>query len=62
MTAYVVLDLVSRFKINEKLTLIKIHPKSSELNGTTANLLTNDELSIWELLHGMMLPSGNDAA
>jgi len=21
-----------------------------------------DKLSVWELLHGMMLPSGNDAA
>ena len=48
--------------MNEKCTLIKISAKTCELNGTTANLLAEDELSIWELLHGMMLPSGNDAA
>ena len=32
------------------------------MNGTSAQLLENDELSIQELMYGMMLPSGNDAA
>ena len=31
-------------------------------NGTTANLRRNDCLKIIDLLYGMMLPSGNDAA
>ena len=30
--------------------------------GTTAGLRKGDKASIWDLLHGMMLPSGNDAA
>ena len=30
--------------------------------GTTANLQENDTISTWDLLHGLMLPSGNDAA
>lgn len=30
--------------------------------GTTANLEANDYLSAYELLFGLMLPSGNDAA
>jgi D-alanyl-D-alanine carboxypeptidase len=62
MTAYVVLDMTIRYQLDEHKTLIKVHPLVCELNGTSANLLPNDHLSIWELLHGMMLPSGNDAA
>ena len=30
--------------------------------GTTANLLHGDQVSIYQLIHGLMLPSGNDAA
>ncbi len=30
--------------------------------GTTANLHTGDVLTVTDLLHGLMLPSGNDAA
>lgn len=41
---------------------IKISRPVSRINGTTANLIEGDELSVHELLYGMMLPSGNDAA
>lgn len=45
---------------------IKIHilPSSTtpQLGGTSAELLPNDKLTIRELMYGMMLPSGNDAA
>ena len=34
----------------------------SLINGTTANLIEGDTLSILELMYGMMLPSGNDAS
>lgn len=30
--------------------------------GTSANLQYSDILTIYELLHALMLPSGNDAA
>lgn len=36
--------------------------KSSETIGTTAELKYNDVLSLEDLLYGLMLPSGNDAA
>lgn len=62
MTAYVVLDIMSRFKLNEHQTYVRILPLSASLIGTSANLLEYDSLTVWELLHGMMLPSGNDAA
>ena len=32
------------------------------MGGTSAKLRTGDVLSVWDLLHGLMLPSGNDAA
>lgn len=32
------------------------------MTGTTAELWIGDSLSVKDLLHGMMLPSGNDAA
>ena len=31
------------------------------ISGTTARLREGDNLTLWDLLHGMMLPSGNDA-
>ena len=34
----------------------------SLINGTSANLIEGDTLSILELMYGMMLPSGNDAS
>lgn len=42
--------------------MVRILPSSCRLIGTSANLIPGDILSVWELLHGMMLPSGNDAA
>ena len=62
MTSYVILDIVARFQINLHETLITVSQSACELIGTTATLLAQDQLSVWELLHGMMLPSGNDAA
>ena len=35
---------------------------ASSIGGTSAKLKTGDVLSVWDLLHGLMLPSGNDAA
>lgn len=43
-------------------TLIKVSYKASKTTGTTANLRSGDRLSIKDLLYGLMLPSGNDAA
>lgn len=35
---------------------------SPVLGGTSAELLPGEKMTITELLYGMMLPSGNDAA
>ena len=44
--------------------VIKILESSTTpvLGGTSADLLTDDKVTVTELLYGMMLPSGNDAA
>lgn len=62
MTATVVLDYIETAKSVCLDTQIKITACASNLNGTSAELLTGDMLTVEELLYGMMLPSGNDAA
>jgi D-alanyl-D-alanine carboxypeptidase len=41
---------------------VTISDEASTVPGTSADLRYNDILSVWDLLHGLMLPSGNDAA
>ena len=36
--------------------------EAPKIIGTSAELSNGDKLSVWDLLHGLMLPSGNDAA
>ena len=62
MTAVVVCQLLERMKLCPKTTYLQVSKKSSTYQGTSANLSEGDILSVWDLLHGMMLPSGNDAA
>ena len=65
MTALCVLNLIDKFpesKYAQLQTNIRILRPVSEVNGTTANLIEGDTLTVNELMYGMMLPSGNDAA
>ena len=66
MTSFVVLNLIEKFSATSQWahlsTSIKILRPVSQINGTSACLLEGDTLSIRELMYGMMLPSGNDAA
>ena len=65
MTAMVVLDLVKESASNNFAHLdsyVTILESASEMTGTTANLLERDMLTVEDLIYGMMLPSGNDAA
>lgn len=61
MTCYVVLTLQERFKKKDE-CLVEITEDASSIHGTSADLLAGDTLTIWQLLFGLMLPSGNDAA
>lgn len=62
MTAYVILQIMNNLGIQEHNELICILPQCTLMDGTSAKLIPCDYLNVWELLHGMMLPSGNDAA
>jgi D-alanyl-D-alanine carboxypeptidase len=62
MTAICTLDLCQRYSMNLKSTYFKVTHWASMMNGTTADLQENAWMTIEDLLYGLMLPSGNDAA
>ena len=62
MTSCIVLSLVDRYHLDMDSVYIKILTACTTLGGTSAELQPGDKLTIRELLYGMMLPSGNDAA
>lgn len=39
-----------------------VSERASKMPGTSAGFSYSDTLTIYDLLHGLMLPSGNDAA
>lgn len=62
MTCLVILLISDKFRINLKAAEVVISQKASQLQGTSARLQSGDILTVYDLLHGLMLPSGNDAA
>ena len=62
MTLYTVLKLAQRFHVNMATELVKVSKEASKVIGTSAELCEGDQLTVWDLLHGLMLPSGNDAS
>jgi D-alanyl-D-alanine carboxypeptidase (penicillin-binding protein 5/6) len=61
MTIYTVLNLADTIGL-DLTTAVEIDDSVTEVIGTSACLLPGDTLTINELLFGLMLPSGNDAA
>lgn len=62
MTCFCACKLILSYGIDAKETYVQVSQNASGIIGTTANLKQGDIISIWDLLHGLMLPSGNDAA
>ena len=62
MTCYVVVSNCKRLKINMKEEKVLVSKIAASMTGTSAVLYEGDELTVWDALHGLMLPSGNDAA
>lgn len=62
MTCYVVCKLIRDYKIDPKTTYLQVSHLAASMGGTSARLQYGDVLTIWDLMHGLMLPSGNDAA
>ena len=42
--------------------MVSVSEFATQVNGTSSNLQLGDTLTLLDLLHGLMLPSGNDAA
>ncbi len=62
MTCYTVLALVRRWDMKMNTAEVRVSRHAALINGTRAEFSPGDKLSVWDLLHAMMLPSGNDAA
>lgn len=62
MTALTVLHLCKQYSVDMVTTMIVIDGNAATMEGTSACLKYGDEMSVMDLLHGMLLPSGNDAA
>lgn len=64
MTFFVVNQILEKNRLDPDKIRIKILTPcvSQILGGTSAQLLAKDKVTVSELLYGMMLPSGNDAA
>ena len=56
------LDILKRSNSISLETTVKVSYRASRLAGTTAFLKVGDKITIKNLLYGLMLPSGNDAA
>lgn len=63
MTSFVVMKLVEELEIQDlKNYYIRVTRKAEKVIGTKAGLIEGQLISIYDCLHALMLPSGNDAA
>jgi serine-type D-Ala-D-Ala carboxypeptidase (penicillin-binding protein 5/6) len=61
MTCLVCLEIADEQNISLN-TIVSVPEDAAKIKGTSANLEEADELSLYDLLLGLMLPSGNDSA
>jgi serine-type D-Ala-D-Ala carboxypeptidase (penicillin-binding protein 5/6) len=62
MTAYLSLLLIKELQIDPKNLYCRVSKSAATVGGTCAVLREGQRLSVYDLLFGLMLPSGNDAA
>jgi len=62
MTSWVVINLCKDWGLDTKKTEVIVSDIAADIRGTCANLKPGDILTVDQLLYGLMLPSGNDAA
>lgn len=62
MTAYAVIEVARKYNLNLCTMQIKVDAEGAKVIGTSARLREGDILTAEQLLFGLMLPSGNDAA
>jgi len=62
MTCLICLDLIEEIECDPEDTYIQVSHWAASVKGTSALLKKDDILSVTDLLYGLMLPSGNNAA
>ena len=62
MTAYTVTEIARKYRLNLSEVHIKVCDTVEQIIGTSAKLVIGDVFTAEQLLYGLMLPSGNDAA
>jgi D-alanyl-D-alanine carboxypeptidase len=62
MNLITILEILEDKKININKIKVKASNLACSMTGTTASLISQAEYNLFDLLFGMMLPSGNDAA
>ncbi|CAK58030.1 unnamed protein product (macronuclear) [Paramecium tetraurelia] len=62
MTAYVTIKICEQLKIDPTQVTVSVSEYATQIGGTSSNLQEGDSLTLLDLLHGLMLPSGNDSA
>jgi D-alanyl-D-alanine carboxypeptidase len=62
ITLYLVGYHSKKLDLNLRELKVIISKDSASVPGCTARLKVGDKLSVFDLLHGMCLPSGNDAS
>lgn len=62
MTAFTVIELAKLYKLKLNEVKIKVCGVASNIRGTTAEIKQGETYTAEQLLYGLMLPSGNDAA
>lgn len=62
MTCYLALLVCQKYGVDVFSYSVRVGERAAEMPGTTAELQSGDVLTIYELLLGLMLPSGNDAS
>jgi D-alanyl-D-alanine carboxypeptidase len=62
MTCYLAIQLLEKLRIDPFETFVEVSAYASQVGGTSANFREGDTLTVNDVLYGLMLPSGNDAA
>ena len=62
MTCMICLELIDEIECDPSDTYIQVNSRAAGVKGTSAKLKKSDIISVTDLLYGLMLPSGNNAA
>lgn len=62
MTCYLSCQIMEEHGLDPFYTYVQVSPYASTITGTSAFLRKGQYIRLYDLLHGLMLPSGNDAA